>query len=256
MAKQTKEAMAEQARAIRSTVKTTAKLSSNVQKVARGADEQATGSGQLAKMVNQICIAGTMQGLAEAYGLMRAAGLDIEAVTDVISKGAAQSWQMENRYKTMNAGEYNHGFAVEWMRKDLGICLAEARRNVPPVAQKVPLTLHHVGDRNPDPVDHAPARGKGEVAGADALLQVDGAAHRVDRAWKLRQHRITGRVEDAAPPTGDRVVEYGTVGGEAAQRLLLVLGDELAVARDIGRQNGGNFAFHGWLGASPRSLAC
>ncbi len=86
------------------------------------------GSGQLTKMANQICIAGTVQGLAEAYGLMRAAGLDIEAVTDVISKGAAQSWQMENRYKTMNAGEYNHGFAVEWMRKDLGIALEEARK--------------------------------------------------------------------------------------------------------------------------------
>jgi 3-hydroxyisobutyrate dehydrogenase len=86
------------------------------------------GSGQLTKMANQICIAGAVQGLAEAYGLMRAAGLDIEAVTDVISKGAAQSWQMENRYKTMNAGEYNHGFAVEWMRKDLGIALEEARK--------------------------------------------------------------------------------------------------------------------------------
>ena len=86
------------------------------------------GSGQLTKMANQICIAGTVQGMAEAYSLMRAAGLDIESVTDVISKGAAQSWQMENRYKTMNAGEYNHGFAVEWMRKDLAIALDEARR--------------------------------------------------------------------------------------------------------------------------------
>jgi 3-hydroxyisobutyrate dehydrogenase len=86
------------------------------------------GSGQLTKMANQICIAGTVQGLSEAYSLMRAAGLDIEGVTDVISKGAAQSWQMENRYKTMNAGEYNHGFAVEWMRKDLGIALEEARK--------------------------------------------------------------------------------------------------------------------------------
>ena len=86
------------------------------------------GSGQLTKMANQICIAGIVQGMSEAYCLMRAAGLDIEAVTDVISKGAAQSWQMENRYKTMNAGEYNHGFAVEWMRKDLGIALEEARK--------------------------------------------------------------------------------------------------------------------------------
>jgi 3-hydroxyisobutyrate dehydrogenase len=86
------------------------------------------GSGQLTKMANQICIAGIVQGMAEAYSLMRAAGLDIEAVTEVISKGAAQSWQMENRIKTMNADEYNHGFAVEWMRKDLGIALEEARR--------------------------------------------------------------------------------------------------------------------------------
>jgi 3-hydroxyisobutyrate dehydrogenase len=86
------------------------------------------GAGQLTKMANQICIAGIVQGLAEAYSLMRAAGLDIENVTDVISKGAAQSWQMENRVKTMNADEYNHGFAVEWMRKDLGIALEEARR--------------------------------------------------------------------------------------------------------------------------------
>ncbi|MFO1247675.1 MAG: NAD(P)-dependent oxidoreductase [Alphaproteobacteria bacterium] len=86
------------------------------------------GSGQLTKMANQICIAGIVQGMAEAYSLMRAAGLDIEAVTEVISKGAAQSWQMENRIKTMAAGEYNHGFAVEWMRKDLSIALEEARK--------------------------------------------------------------------------------------------------------------------------------
>lgn len=87
-----------------------------------------SGSGQLTKMVNQICIAGVVQGLAEGLSLARATGLDIEAVVDVISKGAAQSWQMENRHKTMAAGHYDHGFAVEWMRKDLGICLEEARR--------------------------------------------------------------------------------------------------------------------------------
>jgi len=86
------------------------------------------GSGQLTKMANQICIAGIVQGMAEAFSLARAAGLDMEAVVEVISKGAAQSWQMENRYKTMNAGEYNHGFAVEWMRKDLAIALDEARK--------------------------------------------------------------------------------------------------------------------------------
>ena len=85
-----------------------------------------TGSGQLTKMMNQICIAGLVQGLAEALHLGKAAGLDIEKVVDVISKGAAGSWQMENRYKTMDQGEYKHGFAVDWMRKDLAICLEEA----------------------------------------------------------------------------------------------------------------------------------
>ena len=86
------------------------------------------GSGQLAKMVNQICIAGVLEGLAEGLHFAEAAGLDAEAVIDVIAKGAAQSWQMENRHRTMLAGEFDHGFAVEWMRKDLGLALAEARR--------------------------------------------------------------------------------------------------------------------------------
>jgi 3-hydroxyisobutyrate dehydrogenase-like beta-hydroxyacid dehydrogenase len=88
-----------------------------------------SGSGQLAKMMNQIAIAGIVQGLAEAVHFGTAAGLDVEAVIDVISKGAAQSWQMENRHKTMMAGKYDFGFAVDWMRKDLGIVLAEARAN-------------------------------------------------------------------------------------------------------------------------------
>jgi 3-hydroxyisobutyrate dehydrogenase-like beta-hydroxyacid dehydrogenase len=87
------------------------------------------GSGQLTKMVNQICIAGIVQGLSEGLSFARAAGLDAEVVIEVISKGAAQSWQMENRHKTMLAGHYDHGFAVEWMRKDLGIVLDEARNN-------------------------------------------------------------------------------------------------------------------------------
>ncbi len=85
------------------------------------------GAGQLTKMVNQICIAGLVQGLSEGIHFAKKAGLDVEKVIGVISKGAAQSWQMENRYKTMNAGEFDYGFAVDWMRKDLGICLAEAR---------------------------------------------------------------------------------------------------------------------------------
>ncbi len=87
------------------------------------------GSGQLAKMVNQICIAGLVEGLAEGLHFAKRAGLDIEKLVATISKGAAQSWQMENRYKTMNEGKFDFGFAVDWMRKDLGICLSEARRN-------------------------------------------------------------------------------------------------------------------------------
>ncbi|MCP5084649.1 MAG: NAD(P)-dependent oxidoreductase [Alphaproteobacteria bacterium] len=86
-----------------------------------------SGAGQLTKCVNQICIAGLVQGLAEGIHFGKKAGLDIEAVIEVISKGAAQSWQMENRYKTMDAGDYEHGFAVDWMRKDLDICLSHAR---------------------------------------------------------------------------------------------------------------------------------
>jgi 3-hydroxyisobutyrate dehydrogenase len=87
------------------------------------------GSGQLTKMVNQICIAGLVEGLSEGIHFAKKAGLDVNAVIETISKGAAQSWQMENRYKTMNDGKFDFGFAVEWMRKDLSICLAEARRN-------------------------------------------------------------------------------------------------------------------------------
>jgi 3-hydroxyisobutyrate dehydrogenase len=95
-----------------------------------------SGSGQLAKMMNQICIAGVVQGLAEAVHFGKSAGMDVEAVIDVISKGAAQSWQMENRHKTMLAGKYDFGFAVDWMRKDLGIVLDESRHN----GARVPLT--------------------------------------------------------------------------------------------------------------------
>lgn len=87
------------------------------------------GSGQLAKMVNQICIAGIVQGLSEGLHFAKAAGLDAEAVSDVISGGAAQSWQMDNRAKTMIKDEFNFGFAVDWMRKDLGYALEEARSN-------------------------------------------------------------------------------------------------------------------------------
>ena len=88
-----------------------------------------SGSGQLAKMMNQICIAGIVQGLAEALHFGQRAGLDCNAVVDVISKGAAQSWQMENRASTMLNNSFDFGFAVDWMRKDLSIALDEARKN-------------------------------------------------------------------------------------------------------------------------------
>lgn len=89
----------------------------------------ASGAGQLAKMVNQIAIAGLVQGLSEAIAFGQKAGLDMAQVLEVIGKGAAQSWQMDNRGKTMIAGKFDYGFAVDWMRKDLGLCLDEARRN-------------------------------------------------------------------------------------------------------------------------------
>jgi 3-hydroxyisobutyrate dehydrogenase len=94
------------------------------------------GSGQKCKMANQIAVAGVIQGLAEALHFSEQAGLDCMQVIDVISKGAAQSWQMENRHETMISGEYNHGFAVDLMRKDLAICLAEARN----LGAKLPIT--------------------------------------------------------------------------------------------------------------------
>ena len=96
----------------------------------------ASGSGQLAKMVNQICIAGLVQGLAEALAFGQRAGLDMPQVLDVIGKGAAQSWQMDNRGKTMVQDQFDFGFAVDWMRKDLGLVLDEARRN----GAKLPVT--------------------------------------------------------------------------------------------------------------------
>ncbi len=95
-----------------------------------------SGAGQLTKMVNQIAIAGLLQGLSEAISFAEAAGLDLDLVMQTISKGAAQSWQMDNRWRTMHEGKFDFGFAVDWMRKDLGICLAEAERN----GAKLPVT--------------------------------------------------------------------------------------------------------------------
>lgn len=94
------------------------------------------GSGQLTKMVNQICVAGLVEALAEGMFFAEKAGLDVQRVIDVISQGAASSWQMVNRHKTMIKGEFEHGFAVDWMRKDLGICLEEAER----LGIKLPIT--------------------------------------------------------------------------------------------------------------------
>ena len=92
-----------------------------------------SGSGQLTKMVNQICIAGLVQGLSEAINFGINAGLNMEDVIEVISKGAAQSWQMENRHKTMIDGKFDYGFAVDWMRKDLKIAMDEAKKNNSPL---------------------------------------------------------------------------------------------------------------------------
>jgi 3-hydroxyisobutyrate dehydrogenase-like beta-hydroxyacid dehydrogenase len=99
------------------------------------------GAGQLTKMVNQICIASLVQGLSEGIAFAEKAGLDAELVLEVISKGAAQSWQMENRGKTMHARKFDFGFAVDWMRKDLGICIAESKRN----GAKLPVTATVLG---------------------------------------------------------------------------------------------------------------
>ncbi len=124
------------------------------------------GAGQLAKMCNQIAIAGLVQGLSEAIHFGKNAGLDMEAVVDVISKGAAGSWQMENRYKTMIAGEFEFGFAVDWMRKDLGICLDEARNNKSqlPVAALVDQFYAHV---------QAKGGGRWDTSSLIALLDKD-----------------------------------------------------------------------------------
>ena len=92
-----------------------------------------SGSGQLTKMVNQICIAGLVQGLSEAINFGINAGLDMEKVMETISKGAAQSWQMENRYRTMTDDKFDYGFAIDWMRKDLKIAIEEAKKNGSPV---------------------------------------------------------------------------------------------------------------------------
>jgi 3-hydroxyisobutyrate dehydrogenase-like beta-hydroxyacid dehydrogenase len=113
------------------------------------------GAGQLTKMVNQLCVAGLLQGLAEGLNFAQKAGLDGDRVVDVISKGAAQSWQMDNRARTMLRGEFDFGFAIDWMRKDLAICLDEARRNGArlPVSALVDQFYQTVRDRAGGRVD-------------------------------------------------------------------------------------------------------
>jgi 3-hydroxyisobutyrate dehydrogenase-like beta-hydroxyacid dehydrogenase len=107
------------------------------------------GAGQLAKMVNQICIAGLVQGLSEAVNSGQLSGLDMPLVLDVIGKGAAASWQMDNRGKTMIGGKFDYGFAVDWMRKDLGFCLDEAKRNGAPAGDSAcrPVLRRRAGPR-------------------------------------------------------------------------------------------------------------
>ena len=109
----------------------------------------AAGNGQLTKMVNQLCIAGVVQGLAEGINFAQRAGLDGDRVLDVISKGAAQSWQMENRGSTMLKGEFEFGFAADWMRKDLGLCFEEAKKNgaLLPMAMLVDQFYAHIQQR-------------------------------------------------------------------------------------------------------------
>ena len=130
------------------------------------------GAGQLTKMVNQICIAGLVQGLSEGIHFAKKSGLSVSDVIDTISKGAAQSWQMENRYKTMNEGKYDYGFAVEWMRKDLSIAIAEARRNgaslpVTALVDQFYSEVERIGGRRWDTssllarLEHADVKGKG-----------------------------------------------------------------------------------------------
>jgi 3-hydroxyisobutyrate dehydrogenase len=130
------------------------------------------GAGQLTKMVNQICIAGLVQGLSEGIHFAKKSGLSVPDVIDTISKGAAQSWQMENRYKNMNEGKYDFGFAVQWMRKDLSMAIAEARRNgaslpVTALVDQFYSEVEKIGGKRWDTssllarLEHADAKGKG-----------------------------------------------------------------------------------------------
>jgi 3-hydroxyisobutyrate dehydrogenase len=124
-----------------------------------------SGSGQLTKMVNQIAIAGLLQGLSEAIRFAEQSDLDVASVIDVISKGAAQSWQMENRWKTMHARQFDFGFAVDWMRKDLAICLAEAQRCGAPLPVTALVDTYYAGVQ---------AKGGGRFDTSSLILRLDG----------------------------------------------------------------------------------
>jgi hypothetical protein len=120
----------------------------------------------------------------------------------------------------------------------------QPRRDVDAVAEEIAVALDHVADRNADAKAHLPAGRIGHVARAQALLNVDRAAHGLDRAGKFGEHRVAGGIEDAAAGPRDEVIHHAAIGGEPPQRLLLVLGDEPAVARHVGGKNGRDFSFH------------
>ncbi len=134
---------------------------------------------------------------------------------------------------------------------DFGEAL-EARRDVDAIAEQITVTLDHVANRDADAETHVAARWIGHVAGAQAFLDIDRAAHGFDRAGKLRQHRIAGGVENAAAGLGDEIVDDGTIGSEPPQRLLFILGYQPAVTGNIGSKNRRYLALHEGLSPKPR----
>ena len=131
----------------------------------------------------------------------------------------------------------------------------QARRDVDAVAEKIAVALDHVADGDADAEAHLPAGRIGHVAGAQALLDVDGAAHRLDRAGKFGEHGVARGIENPAAGARDEVVHHRAIGGEPPQRLLFVFGDELAVAGDVGSENGRDFSFHRTPAASLTETA-
>ena len=175
-----------------------------------------SGAGQLAKMVNQICIAGLVQGLAEAIAFGQKAGLDMKQVLDVIGKGAAQSWQMDNRGTTMVDDQFDFGFAVDWMRKDLGLVLDEARRNGArlPVTALVDQFYADVQAHGRQPLGHLqPDQAAARLSRARARACRSGAARPAGAGlapWlrARRRHRAASSasvmISNTAPPSARR----------------------------------------------------